>query len=323
MKRRSFLQAASLSPLCLDTSDSFVKPKEIIRFGICADLHYDLIPDAAKRLGSFVDAMNQQKTDFIIQLGDFCMPKESNRPLLDVWNRFAGRKYHVIGNHDTEGGFTHAQVIDFWSAKEAYYSFEVNNYHFIVLNGNEKNPSGASRGYPRYIGQLQRQWLAQDLASTKLAVIVFCHQGIDNDVDGIEQGVAIRRIFENANQRAGYLKVQMVFSGHHHQDYQNLINGIQYIQINSMSYYWAGEKKNTTTYDMELLRSYSYLSSMLRYKDPLWARVSIFSDGSAQVNGRKSDFLDMTPVQANLKESESIYPVVSVVSNRSCKLAHV
>lgn len=323
MKRRSFLRAASLSPVSLAGIDSFVKSKEIIRFGICADLHYDLIPDAAERLEAFVTAMNQQKADFIIQMGDFCTPKIVNRPLLDVWNRFSNPKYHVIGNHETDGGFNHAQVIEFWNAKGAYYSFDANDYHFIVLNGNEKNPAGTSKGYPRYIGAVQREWLAKDLSNTKLPVIVFCHQGLDNDAAGIEEGVAIRRIFEKANVQAGVLKVRMVFSGHHHQDYQNEINGIQYVQINSMSYYWAGEKRNSTVYSEELVKKYPYLSSMLRYKDALWAVVTIFSDGRAEINGRQSDFLDVSAADANITEGESIYPVVSVVSNRRYKLPNV
>jgi predicted phosphodiesterase len=315
MKRRSFLQAASLAPVSLAGINSLIKPKEILRFGICADLHYDLIPDATDRLGAFVTAMNEQKADFIIQMGDFCTPKEINRPILDVWNRFEKPKYHVIGNHETDGGFTHAQVVDFWKAKGAYYAFDANDYHFVVLNGNEKNPAGY-KGYPRYIGAEQREWLPRDLKDTKLPVIVFCHQGLDNDVAGIEQAVAIRRIFEKATNAAGHSKVRMVFSGHHHQDYQNEINGIPYVQINSMSYYWAGEKKNTTTYDEALTKKYPYLSSMLRYKDPLWALVTIFSDGRIDISGTTSKFLDLSPDQAGITEVESIYPVVSVVSDR-------
>ena len=320
MKRRSFLQAASLSPLSLQGLSAAVKPKELIRFGICADLHHDLIPDAKTRLASFVAAMDQQKADFIIQLGDFCMPKNENRPLLDVWDKFSGPKYHVIGNHDTDGGFNHQQVIDFWNVKSPYYSFDAGSYHFVVLNGNEKNPTGNTPGYPRYIGASQRQWLAKDLADTKLPVIVFCHQGIDNDSGGIEEGVAIRYIFEQANRNAGYPKVKMVFSGHHHQDYYNEINGIHYVQINSMSYYWAGEKKNTSAYNAELVKKYPHLRSMLRYKEPLWATVTIFSDGKTEIKGMHSEFLDMTPKEVSLTEAESIYPVVAVVSDRHFKL---
>lgn len=323
MRRRLFLRTAALSPVCLTGAESLVKPKEIIRFGICTDLHHDLIPDGAERLTAFVAAMNQQKADFIIQLGDFCMPKAVNRPLLDVWNKFSGPKYHVIGNHETDGGFNHTQVIDFWNAKGAYYSFDANGYHFVVLNGNEKNPIGTSKGYPRYIGAAQRQWLVQDLAGTKLPVVVFCHQGLDNDVAGIEQALAIRRIFEKANVQAGYLKIRIVFSGHHHLDYQNEINGIQYVQINSMSYYWAGEKRNTTPYGEELAKNYTHLSSMLRYKEPLWAMVTLFSDGRVEISGKKSDFLDVSPSEVNLTEAESIYPVVSVISQRHFLLPKV
>ncbi|PSL23853.1 metallophosphoesterase family protein [Dyadobacter jiangsuensis] len=316
MKRRLFLRAATISPLALPDWDVSLKPGKRIRFGICADLHNDLVPDGEQRLSAFIETMNDQKPDFIIQMGDFCMPKESNRPLMAIWDRFSGPKYHVIGNHETDGGFNHRQVVDFWQAKGTHYAYDAGGYHFVVLNGNEKNPNNASKGYPRYIGQEQRKWLAEDLAGTKLPTIIFCHQGIDNDLGGIEEAAAVRRIFEKANEQAGFTKVRMVFSGHHHQDYHNLINGIHYVQINSMSYFWAGESRNKTSYDESLLKKYPHLRSMLRYKEPIWALVTIYADGSAEVAGKQSGFMDATPSQVRLTEEESVYPVVPFISTR-------
>jgi len=74
------------------------------------------------------------------------------------------------------------------------------------------------------------QWLEADLEKTTLPIIVFCHQGLTNDMGGIE----------NAKQSPWCLEMQckgcfpkstVVFSGHHHLDYHNVINGIHYIQI--------------------------------------------------------------------------------------------
>jgi len=109
MNRRHFMMASVLSSMATSSVPSllasskaigFQRPK--VRFGICADLHHDFIADAPRRLSAFTDEMIRQQPDFIIQMGDFCFPESRNRPLMDIWNRFSGRKYHVLGNHDIE-----------------------------------------------------------------------------------------------------------------------------------------------------------------------------------------------------------------------------
>ena len=74
-----------------------------VRFGICTDVHKDIMHDADARLQVFVDRMNQEQVDFILQLGDFCRPYDDNRSFMQVWESFAGQRYHVLGNHDTDG----------------------------------------------------------------------------------------------------------------------------------------------------------------------------------------------------------------------------
>jgi predicted phosphodiesterase len=72
------------------------------RFGVMTDVHFDVIDDAEDRLRHFIDEMNREKVDFIIQLGDFCFPLPENKPFLDIWQQFAGPKYHALGNHDMD-----------------------------------------------------------------------------------------------------------------------------------------------------------------------------------------------------------------------------
>ena len=50
----------------------------------------------------FIAFSQQEKTDFNIQLGDFCFPKKENKGFLDIWNTYKGPKYHVLGNHDMD-----------------------------------------------------------------------------------------------------------------------------------------------------------------------------------------------------------------------------
>jgi 3',5'-cyclic AMP phosphodiesterase CpdA len=222
---------------------------------------------------------------------------------MDIWNQFKGPKYHVIGNHDVDGGFTHGQVVEFWNAKGEYYSFDMNNYHFVVLNANERSSLDPAKGYPRSITHEQLQWLKQDLDSTRNPVIIFCHQGIDNDMDGVIEGDQVRIIFERANQHAGFKKVRLVISGHHHEDYHNIYNGINYVQINSISYQFNHLKKG-----------YSFALT----QTPLWALITVYSNGTIEVNGKKSSYID--PIPTNDLRDWDGYPTVPTISDRIIKI---
>ncbi len=308
-KRRNFLKQGLLlgastlvaKPFVALAATSQPKPtKELVRFGVFADLHHDLIKDGQQRVAAFITEMKQLKPDFILQMGDFCTPKPANKTLMEVWNSFEGDKHHVIGNHDTDGGFTHDQVVDFWKARGKYYSFDLHSYHFVILNGNERPLNDTSKAYPRSILDEQYNWLQQDLDSTKLPVIVFCHQGIDNDLDGLKEGNIIRILFERVNKKAGFQKVKAVFSGHHHEDYHNVYNGINYIQINSIAYQF-GRTRN----------SYEFAHT----KEPIWALVTLYSNGTIKIKGKSSSY-----VNGNAKYAESAYngyPTVPQISDRT------
>ena len=73
-----------------------------VLFGVCADVHQTAQWDASDRMAKFVAEATERRADFIIQLGDFLSPDASGRRLLDVWERFDGPRYHVLGNHDAE-----------------------------------------------------------------------------------------------------------------------------------------------------------------------------------------------------------------------------
>lgn len=315
MKRRSFLTKSIIGGIGLSgigtlASNAAVYPdgelqkkKVLFSMGVCTDLHHDLIKDGPERLQAFITKMNALKPNFIIQMGDFCIPKPANQVIMDIWNQFEGPKYHVIGNHDTDGGFTHDQVIEFWNAKGKYYSFDAYNYHFIVLNGNERLPGNTTKGYPNSILQAQRDWLKQDIEGTNLPVIVFCHQGIDNDLDGLKEGNLIRILFDRANKKAGFQKVQLVLSGHHHEDYVNDYNNVNYLQINSISYQFE-----------HLKNGYAFALTA----EPLWALITVYDNGVIAVKGKESVYKE-TRSADELAEYDG-YPTVPYISDRIIKV---
>ena len=263
--------AASLLPLPLSALSLPEEHKNPLRFGLCADVHKDIMHDADARIKAFVDEATVRELDFIIQLGDFCRPYDYNLGFMSIWNSFPGKKYHVIGNHDMDGGFSREQVVAYWKSEGTYYSFDLGAYHFIVLDGNDEDPSqGRPPGYARYIGRDQLQWLEKDLRETDLPCIIFSHQGLDNDMGGIHNATQTRLVLERVNEQAGKQKVLYAFSGHHHQDYSNTINGIHYIQINSMSYQWLGDDFKHIRYSEEIDKSHPWIQYTVPYRDPPW-----------------------------------------------------
>ncbi len=318
MKRREFLIksvtggfALSL-PLVFKGNVGFANKN--VSFGVCADVHQDIMHDAKRRLKTFIDSAENENNNFIIQLGDFCRPYETNKAFLNIWDSFSGSKYHVLGNHDMDGGFSRETVLKFWSSPAKYYSFSRNGFHFIVLDGNDINPSeDKASGYARYIGSDQQEWLRKDLQNAEDPVVIFSHQSIEGD-HGIENAKEIRSILNKANEDAGFNKVLACFSGHHHTDYYTSLNGIYYIQINSMSYSWLGDKYKTIRYSEEIDQKYPWIKYTAPYKEPLFAMVEI-GNGKITITGRSTEFVGKSPKDLGVT-TEPNSPIVSKISNQ-------
>ncbi|KKL27564.1 hypothetical protein LCGC14_2383900, partial [marine sediment metagenome] len=125
--RRSFLKTVSFcSGVCLFPPCAFGsrKPPAVLRFGLIADVHQDVMHDSRQRIEAFVGAMNKAKADFICQLGDFCWPHERNQEFLECWRQFDGPRYHVLGNHDMDGGYTRERAVAFLGMPGKHYSFD-------------------------------------------------------------------------------------------------------------------------------------------------------------------------------------------------------
>jgi len=262
--------------------------------------------------------------DFVIQLGDFCYRYPNNDPelapehenFLAIWNQFQGPRYHVLGNHESDG-FTWEQTMAFWGMEKRYYSFDRNGYHFVVLDGNEERDSRPP-GYPKYIGPEQAGWLKKDLAETELQTFLFSHQSLENN-GGVDNRAKIREILEKANRQSGFQKVVASFSGHHHIDYHTVINSIHYIQINSMSYQWLGEYYIYKRFSDEIEESYPWVSYTAPYKNPLYAIVTLEPQGILKMEGIRSEYIPPTPAELGYPEREEGNKASPVISDRMLK----
>ena len=281
-----------------------------ISIGLAADVHQDIIHDGRERIETFISDMNQRKVDAIVQLGDFALPHKYNQPFLDSFNAYTGPKHHVLGNHDTDHGFSKEQTMKWWGMPSKYYSFDMGGWHFVILDGNDKNPGNWS-GYVRYIAQEQQQWLAKDLAGTDAPTIVFSHQQLESN-DGVANSDEVRSILEQANRDAGWQKVIACFCGHHHTDKLTQIAGIRYIHVNSMAYKWIGSGHKRKRYPDHIEKAHPYLSHTFPYRDPLYTVLTLDpADGAMSLDGMKTVFVPPTPLEVGVERAASMKPVVS------------
>lgn len=260
LSRRKFLGITSAIATGLMLSpDLFAKSgqKPIIRFGMISDVHYAKREPAGNRfynqsLGKVqeaIDRMNQEKLDFVIELGDFKdqdeVPNEANtlKYLADiesVFQKFKGPTYHVLGNHDTDG-ISKKQFLERVEntdipKTESYYSFTRKGIHFVVLDGDftreEKAYDHGNFSWDdSFIPESQINWLKDDLKGNSLPIVVFVHQMLGNWRDSkleVQNAAEVRQVLEQSG------KVLCVFQGHVHEESYNVINGIPYYSVNAV-----------------------------------------------------------------------------------------
>lgn len=295
--------------------DSYVK------FAIISDIHQDIAHDGVDRLQTFIDVATEQNVDFIIELGDFCFPKEENKSFLSVWNSFPNEKYHVLGNHDMDVCSKEVYMA-FVGMQKRYYSFDKGNFHFIVLDPNNFYRDDTSFPYDKgnyfaekeinHIDAEQIEWLKKDLLSTKKRCILFSHESLENTVTNREK---MRKILEEENERVGFKKIPLVFSGHDHTNYKKEINGIVYFQLNSASNQWVGEQYACEErFSAEINKSRPAVKYTVPYTDALYGIVTL-TDSSISMKGKKSSFIPPTPSDLNIPDDIYPFPLTSEISD--------
>ena len=302
-----------------------------VKFGMFTDLHVDIMHDTEDRLREALEAMSSEGVDFVIQLGDFCYPDEGKKcickpenlpvnlknaleqPSLSdkddirgLYRNFEKPSYHVIGNHDCDM-CSKRQVLDYHGVEgEAYYSFDVGDFHFVVLdanyfmedgeyfsyeNGNyfDKSP-GKIRTLP-YLSQKELDWLKSDLDSTDKKTVIFSHQSLrEKAFRSILNAKDFRAIIKSCKSR-----VVACFSGHTHLDGAALEDGVWYMHVNSMSNHWLGESyPSLGRYGSEIDEKYPDIRHVAPYSKPLFAIIEIDKDG-AKIKGREAEIVGRTP----------------------------
>ena len=287
--------------------------QEDILFGICADVHHGADNNNCWRMQKFVDEAKERKADFIIQLGDFTLPNESGAELLKVWNQFEGPKYHVLGNHDTEHAGKEA-MMEFLGMPGKYYSFDMGDYHFVVLDTNfakigdqyiDYNVDNYHKDFFNcYIPTEQLEWLEADLMATDKRCFLFTHATLLQGQWSIYNIHQFEDLIFRVNQKAGFNKVTMCFSGHDHADEYLFKGGVHYVLMNSMSHRYIGQlytKLASSAAAVE--KDYGELKYIVPYKDPLYAFVRLKKSGFVQIIGKQSEYVGHSPFELHWPHS--------------------
>ncbi|WP_339708548.1 metallophosphoesterase [uncultured Kriegella sp.] len=314
MKRRKFIHqmgigaALGMIPqtlLSFTPTMALEKKSKELTFGIVTDVHKDLMPDADRRLETFITEAQERKVDFIIQMGDFCFSEKKNKGFLSIWETYKGSKYHILGNHDMDK-HSKKEVLDFWGMPKPYYSYDLGGYHFIVLDANFLYQDEKFIDYDKanfyvdskirtFINNEQIEWFKGDLERTKLPTIIFSHQSLWH---GVKNRLTLQRIMEQHKE-----KVICSLNGHNHTDYHFKKNDIDYFGINSMSYQWvSGKYESRDRFSKELYEQYGNLHHIAGYEDPLYAFVSLKSKGLMKIEGVKSKWMSPSPYEMGMSE---------------------
>jgi predicted phosphodiesterase len=296
--RRDFLRAAGAVTTTIilprQVVPSLGKIKKTIKIGMIADLHQDVMHDGRARLKEFLDAMEQEKPDALLQLGDFAYPTKKNEILTKAFEKAHPRSMHVLGNHEIDDGHSFDEVAKLWGMKGRYYTDNVNGLDLVVLDGNEK-PDNHQGGYPAHIGEKQLEWLAKQLKTLKGPILVICHQPLAGP-SCIDNAKDVQRLLNSASD-----KVLLAVNGHTHIDHVARAGKLSYLHVNSASYKWVGGSYRNKSYPAEVHSKFRWVEYTCPYRDSLFTTLTIDpASGRIDVKGRESQWVGKSPSQLGI-----------------------
>ena len=227
-----------------------------MKFGIFTDTHYAekayadrYCRDSLEKLEQAVGTFNSEHADFMVNMGDSIdgdpdksaelryLQKTSN-----ILAGYSGPHYCVLGNHDlatlTKDEFIAGARTE---VAERYYAFDIDTYHFVVLDGNyNEDQSDYGAGNFQWdrciVSKMQLEWLRSDLSDAAgTPTVVFIHENLDYRTyqDDLDPHVVRNYQQVQAVLEAGG-NVSAVFQGHCHTGRYSFLNGIHYITLSAM-----------------------------------------------------------------------------------------
>lgn len=236
-----------------------VVPAPAVRAGILTDLHHaDKVPmktrfyrESAKKLEEAVQRFNEEKPDFIVELGDLidqAKTVEQEIAWLDeiekVFAKVTSPRHYVLGNHCVATLTKEEFIAHTGASKISHYSFEHGGVHFVILDAcyrSDGEPYGRSNAEwtDANIPAAELAWLREDLKVAMHPVVVFAHQRLDDaDKHSVKNAAEVRAVLEASG------RVSAVLQGHSHKNAYQQMNGIHYVTLAALIE-GSGEENNS------------------------------------------------------------------------------
>jgi predicted phosphodiesterase len=222
-----------------------------LKIGLVTDVHYADRPDAGSRcyrdslpkMRAAVAGMRNANVDLLVHLGDLIDNPEVFDPevetgylktMVETMAPAAKERYACLGNHCVSA-FSKGHFLKEFGQRKSFLSIDRNGIHLIFLDAcfrpdNTDYDAGNFDWKKSHVPAAQRAWLAKDLASTRLPILVFCHQRLDEPSDLRYAAEGRREVRELLAKH----KVKGVFQGHNHVNDLQTHGGVRYLTLQAM-----------------------------------------------------------------------------------------
>lgn len=222
-----------------------------MKLGIFTDLHYTKHPAegreytalAPERVREAMKAFDEEKVDAVVCLGDVVDRGADHEEELSCWREILSeiKKYPypffvLPGNHDYELmiGDEFGKVS---GMPEYPFYADIAGYRLIFLDAcyrhsGKRYDEAGMVWTETMLPQPQLDYLQEMIEQSELPCLVFTHQNLDKDLPKeyrIKRCMHIRRLLKNSG------KVIASFSGHFHAGAYNVLGGIKYFTVPSMT----------------------------------------------------------------------------------------
>jgi len=174
-----------------DRKNGYLKARDFV-----SDMNSNFIPDVVFSLGDAVASNGGMTTEYF-------------KTVKDEFDKSNCNVYYAMGNHDAESSAERDIFLSMTGREKAYYSFDKNDLHFIVLDSLLNNDDSFSGKNAYHYSTLEIAWLQNDLANNTLPTFVIGHCRI-NDNTECDNASTIRTMLGNDNNVVAY------FCGHSH-----------------------------------------------------------------------------------------------------------
>ncbi len=279
-----------------------------MKFLVFSDIHYNpgVSPSGDEAaLEALIERAKQNECDFILSGGDFCFGPANDdvKRYLGIFNDCGIPSYHSLGNHDTDNSPL-KEVIKYYKMPNNYYYFDDKGYRMIICDANYFLHEGKyyhfdlGNYYPHMPSSVrgimppeQLEWLKEAIDSSEYPCIIFNHEGINREKDGIHNMDSVREVIDSANKKKKH-SVLMVINGHHHTDSICILENVAYFNLNSASFQVANEHN---FFPEELVKKYSVVNRLVFFESPLSAVITL-DKSNIKIEGTDGRyFMDITP----------------------------